>query len=260
MPDLDGEQTATTGEEANIDMDDDKPDDTNISNETEFQGMKIEIRSGIEVPTWLKLYEWGVESLTAEGAICMDKFPTISNRSRNHGSRLGKMDHRKVYTKTLVIFIRGGKDAMTVCFEKGTWNKRIDLDEQVPYNGLDADGFPCEPTEEEHKEYREQKYVRNKKDDNAHRYEFEGYMMSYKMNLLCQRMILYCVRCGITRREPKNKYNIDPEEKNRSLTEEAQNERRKEAQQRLMEQRVFTRQIIRGALGVNLILLFPARY
>ena len=76
-------------------------------------------------------------------------------------------------------------------------------------------------------------------------------MKSYKVSLICQKLILYCIRCGITHRELKNKYNIDPEDKIHSLTEEAQNERRKEAHQRLMEQRAFTRQIFRGALGIN---------
>ena len=54
-------QSAAADDDADIDVDDDKPDDTGVLNETEFQGMKIEVRPGIEVPKWLKLYEWGVE-------------------------------------------------------------------------------------------------------------------------------------------------------------------------------------------------------
>ena len=249
MPDLGTGQSAAADDDADIDVDDDKPDDTGVSNETEFQGMKIEVRSGIEVPKWLKLYEWEVESLTAEGAICMDKFPLAPEIM---DLIWGKWITSK-YTKALSIFIRGDKDAITACFEQGTWAKRIDLDEPVTYNGLDDDGLLREPTEEQRKEHHHKKYVVNAKEDNAHRFEFEGYMhmQPYKMNLICQRLILYCIRCGITHRELKNTYNIDPEEKSFSMTEEAQNERRKEAHQRLMEQRGFTRQIFRGALGIN---------
>ena len=247
MPDLGPGQSAAADDDTDIDVDDDKPDNTGVSNVTEFQGMKNKVRSGIEVPKWLKLYEWGVESLTAEGAICVDEFPLAPEIM---DLIWGKWVTSK-YTKALSIFIRGDKDAITTCFENGTWTKRIDLDEPVPYNGLDGDGLLCEPTEEQQKEHHHNKYVVNAKEDNAHRFEFEGYMQSYKMNLICQKLILYCIRCGITHRELKNMYNIDPEEKSFKMTEEVQNERRKEAHQRLIEQRVFTRQIFRGALGIN---------
>ena len=63
MPDLGPGQSAAADDDADIDVDDDKPDNTGFSNVTEFQGMKIEVRSGIEVPKWLKLYEWGVADL-----------------------------------------------------------------------------------------------------------------------------------------------------------------------------------------------------
>ena len=247
MPDLGQGQSATADDDADIEVDDDKPDTTGVTNMTEFQGMQIEVRSGIEIPTWLKLYEWGVESLTAEGAICVGKFPLAPEIM---DLIWGKWVTSK-YTKALSIFIRGDKDAIATCFEDGTWVKRIDLDEPVPYNGLDDDGVLLEPTEEQQKEHHNTKYVCGSKEDNAHRFEFEGYMQSYKMNLICQKLILYCIRCGITRRELKNMYNIDPEEKSFKMTEEVQNERRKEAHQRLIEQRAFTRQISRGALGIS---------
>ena len=177
----------------------------------------------------------------------MDKFPTAPEIM---DLIWGKWITAK-YTKILAIFIRQNKDAMAACFEQGIWTKRIDLDEQVPYNGIDKNGNLCEPTEAQHWEYHHDKYVRGANEDNAHRREFDDYMKSFKMNLLCQKMIVYCIRCGITHRELKDTYNIDPEEKVHTMTEEALNERRKLAQGRLSEQRMFTRRIIRGALGIN---------
>ena len=132
MPDLGTGQSATVEDEADFDVDDDKPDDTAVSNETEFQGMKIEVRSGTEVPKWLKLYEWGVESLTAEGATCMDNFPTAPEIM---DLIWGKWIAAK-NTKALAIFIRGDKDALTASFEQGVWTKRVELDEPVPYTDL----------------------------------------------------------------------------------------------------------------------------
>ena len=247
MPDLDNRPPAAADDDADIEVDDDKPDNMEATHMTEIQGMKIEVRSGITIPKWLKLYEWGVESLTAEGAICMDKFPLAPEIM---DLIWGKWVTSK-YTKALSIFIRGDKDAIATCFEDKHWDKRIDLNEPVPYNGLDEDGMLLDPTEQQHKDYHHHKYVVNGKEENSHRFEFEGYMQSYKMNLICQKMILYCIRCGITHRELKDMYNIDPEDKNFKMTEEVQNERRKEAHQKLLEQKDFTRQLFRGALGIN---------
>ena len=247
MPDLDNRPPAAADDNADIEIDDDKPGKTEVTNVTEFQGMKIEVRSGITIPKWLTLYEWGVESLTAEGAICMDKFPLAPEIM---DLIWGKWVASK-YTKALSIFIRGDKDAIVTCFENGNWDKRIDLDESVPYIGLDEDGMLLEPTKQQHKDYHYNKYVLNGKEENSHRFEFEGYMQSYKTNLICQKMILYCIRYGITHRALKDMYNIDPEDKNFKMTEEVQNERRKEAHQRLIEQKAFTRQLFRGALGIN---------
>ena len=50
MPDLGNRPPAAADDDADIDVDDDKPDKTEVTNVTEFQGVQIEVRSGIKIP------------------------------------------------------------------------------------------------------------------------------------------------------------------------------------------------------------------
>ena len=248
-PDVEIAQTAGD-EKGDVDMDDGREEGDNLEGGQthEVQGGSLTVAPGTKVPAWIEQYEFGAEAMSETPAVCVDPF---ARAAEIMDLVLGKwVTH--TYNRIFKVFVQQSKELVTKCFESGHYTRRIDLNENVPYLGIDDAGFLIDPTAEDHKKHHDKKYKGQvKKETGTARADFADYMESFEASFVCKKLVLHCIRCGLPHQDLKDVFSTYPKGRISGISPGEMQARNKRAHESLAAQSAFVRRIIKGALDTE---------